>query len=92
MNSTGMKVEDGNATIQTILAEVLEVEVTKLEESGRFYEDYGADSLAALEILSRIEVELGVEVPETELFRIVSLASLRQVVAEYQGAPRDGDA
>ena len=45
--------------VREIISEVLELEPGELTDDGSFVEDYGADSLRAIEILAQLEKKYG---------------------------------
>ena len=69
--------------LREIVADVLEVEPEELTDDGHFVEEYEADSLRAIEILSRIDKKYGVEIPQEELPRMDTLTHTYEVVAAY---------
>ncbi|MCG8549041.1 MAG: acyl carrier protein [Desulfobacterales bacterium] len=63
--------------IKTIVMDVCELEEKKLQNpEARFAEDLGVDSMAALEIVSKIEKTLRLPIPEE---RIPDMRSLKDV-------------
>jgi acyl carrier protein len=73
-----------------IVTEVLELEPGELTETGSFVDDYSADSLMAIEILARIERDLGVSLAQDDLPEMTNLAAVYSVVARHAGW-EDGD-
>lgn len=73
------------AVVRAIIIDVLEVEEGDLTRTSLFIEDLGADSLAAIEILSRLEQELGLTIAQEDLFRMTDLDA---VLAVLNGAER----
>jgi len=71
--------------LREITAEVLELEPEEVTDTADFVEDYGADSLRAIEILARIEKKYRVEIPQHELPQMNNLLAVRDVVARYAG-------
>lgn len=69
--------------LREITADVLEIEPEELTDEGHFVEEYEADSLRAIEILSRIDKKYGIEIPQEELPRMDNLIHVYEVVAEY---------
>ena len=67
--------------IQNMLAEALNVPVEKVLPEAKIVEDLGADSLDVVELLSRLEDEYGVMIPDDEVESIVTVAD---VVAEIE--------
>ncbi|WP_284506149.1 acyl carrier protein [Streptomyces cellostaticus] len=66
--------------VREIICNVLELEEGELSPSGRFREDYGADSMNAVEIQSQIEVALDVEIERDDLRRMVDLATVLAIL------------
>ena len=71
--------------IREIAAEVLEIEPEEIRETSSFAEEHEADSLRAIEILARIEKKYGVEIPQSDLPKMVNLRAVYDVVAQYAG-------
>ncbi|WP_159943616.1 MULTISPECIES: acyl carrier protein [unclassified Nocardiopsis] len=72
--------------LREIVADVLEVEPEEITETGLFAEEHEADSLQAIEVLARIEKNLRVAVPQSELPNMGSLEGVHRVVSQYKGA------
>ncbi|HKS98289.1 MAG TPA: acyl carrier protein [Rugosimonospora sp.] len=70
------------AKIKEIVCEILEIDPAQLTDTSRFKEDHEADSLGAIEILSALERELGVEIEQEELTRMVNLDGVVAVVED----------
>ncbi|GHA72413.1 acyl carrier protein [Streptomyces termitum] len=68
-------------TVRAIIVDILELEDDELTATSLFIEDHGADSLGAIEILSRIEKELGVVIPQEDLVKLVNLEAVLGVLA-----------
>lgn len=71
--------------LREIVAEVLELEPGDVTDVADFVDEYGADSLRAIEILARIEKRYRVEIPQSELPRMQNLRAVYQEVARYAG-------
>lgn len=71
--------------IRRIVAEIIEVEEPELDPDGHFENDYGADSLSRIAILSGIEKELNIVIPQTELPRITCLNNIYALIGELTG-------
>ncbi|MFJ8014483.1 acyl carrier protein [Streptomyces sp. NPDC096339] len=67
--------------VRAIIVDILELEDDELTNTSLFVEDHGADSLGAIEILSRIEKELGVVIPQDDLVKLVNLDAVLDVLA-----------
>lgn len=79
-NKTEMSVIEN---IKKIVVDVFEIDDQELTPKGDFVDEYDADSLAALELLSRIDRELNVKIPENVIPEINCLDDL---IAAYQQA------
>jgi acyl carrier protein len=52
--------------VKEIIAEELNVPMSKLTDSASFQEDLGADSLAIIELIMRIEEAFDLDIPDKE--------------------------
>lgn len=77
-----MKVEKLNE-LKTLVAEILEMEVTELTDTGHLINEHGADSMRTIEILDSIERTYQIEIPQEELPKMVSLVEIYNVVNKY---------
>ncbi len=71
--------------LKEIAVEVLEIEDDELTDTSLFIDDHEADSLRAIEILARIEKKYKVDIPQSELPKMVNLREVYNVVAQYAG-------
>ena len=62
--------------VRTALAEYLKRDVTMIKPGDALREDRGLDSLTTLELLYRIEEEFDLEVPDTDLPGLVTVADV----------------
>ncbi len=67
--------------IQALLAEVLNIPVEKFSPDAKIVEDLGADSLDVVELLSQLEDEYGITIPDDE---VESLITVADVAAELE--------
>jgi acyl carrier protein len=67
--------------IQEMLAEALNLPVEKVTADAKIVEDLGADSLDVVELLSRLEDEYGVTIPDED---VETLATVGDVAAEIE--------
>jgi acyl carrier protein len=68
------------------LAEELEVDVEKIQETTRFKEDLDADSLDLYELVMELEDRYGVAVSEQEAARIETVGDAVAFVVEHAPA------
>ncbi len=71
--------------IREIVAEVLELEPEEISETSHFIGEHEADSLRAIEILARLEKKYKVEIPQSELPKMINLTEVYNVLAEHAG-------
>jgi acyl carrier protein len=69
--------------LRHITAEVLELDPEEIADDADFVEAYGADSLRAIELLARIEKRYKLEIPQSELPNMQSLAATYHLVSRY---------
>ena len=62
--------------IQAMLAEALNLPLEKVTPNAKIVEDLGADSLDVVELLSRLEDEYGVMIPDEEVENLVTVADV----------------
>jgi acyl carrier protein len=67
--------------IQEMLAEALNLPAEKVTADAKIVEDLGADSLDVVELLSRLEDEYGVTIPDED---VENLATVGDVAAEIE--------
>lgn len=62
--------------IQAMLAEALNLPVEKVAPEAKIVEDLGADSLDVVELLSRLEDEFGIIIPDDEVENLVTVGDV----------------
>ena len=62
--------------IQAMLAEALNLPVEKVTPDAKIVEDLGADSLDVVELLSRLEDEFGIVIPDDEVENLVTVGDV----------------
>ena len=62
--------------IQSLLAEALNLPAEKVTPDSKIVEDLGADSLDVVELLSQLEAENGVVIPDEEVEGLVTVADV----------------
>ncbi|MFF2776931.1 acyl carrier protein [Streptomyces sp. NPDC058052] len=78
--------EDIRAGIRGIVAEVLEVDASDLTEDSSFVDDFDADSLLVIEIISRFERDLRIRIPKDELAELDTLPEAYELVGKHYAA------
>lgn len=83
---TAVEQADRTAQIRDIAADVLSAEPGDVEAARSFKDDLDADSLLAIELLTRLEKHFDVAIADSELPRLVTnLRTAYEVVAESAG-------
>lgn len=67
--------------IQSMLAEALNLPIEKVTADAKIVDDLGADSLDVVELLSQLEDEYGIIIPDEE---VESLVTVGDVVTELE--------
>ncbi|MBQ8319554.1 MAG: acyl carrier protein [Clostridia bacterium] len=67
--------------IQEMLAEELNISADKVTADAKIVEDLGADSLDVVELLSRLEDEFGIVIPDED---VEGLVTVGDVAAELE--------
>ena len=68
--------------MKEIVCEILELEEDEVTPEGLFAEEYGADSLRAIEILAALEKEFHIVIDQDELAGMVNLNGIAEVLDE----------
>lgn len=69
--------------IRGIIAEILEKDPQEVTPEAKFFEDLGADSMMALEILTAIEKKYKITIPENKLTQIATLKDTVALAKEF---------
>ncbi|MFJ8314109.1 MULTISPECIES: acyl carrier protein [unclassified Streptomyces] len=75
--------------IREIVIDVLELDDGELTDTSHFVDDHDADSLLAIEILARIERDLGVIIPQDDLAELTTLENVYTIVARNKAGGGD---
>ena len=62
--------------IQAMLAEALNLPLEKVGADAKIVEDLGADSLDVVELLSRLEDEFGITIPDEDVENLVTVGDV----------------
>jgi acyl carrier protein len=78
--------EDYKDEIRSLVAQIGEVDISRIADDTHLSNDLGLDSLRALELMVALEDKFKIRVPEEELGRFTNVSSLAELVIELQGA------
>ena len=70
--------------IQAMLAEALNLPLEKVTPDAKIVDDLGADSLDVVELLSQLEDEYGIMIPDDEVENLVTVADVAAEVEKLQ--------
>ena len=62
--------------IQSMLADALDLPLEKVTADAKIVDDLGADSLDVVELLSQLEDEFGIIIPDDEVENLVTVADV----------------
>ena len=62
--------------VQAMLADALGLSASEIKPESRIIEDLGADSLDVVELLSRLEDEYGVTIPDDDVENLKTVADV----------------
>ena len=68
--------------IKEIVVDKLDVNANKINEDAKFIEDLGADSLDTVELIMQFEEEFGLEIPDLEAEKILSVKDALKYISE----------
>jgi len=60
--------------VKEVVVEQLSVDAGEVKEESRFVEDLGADSLDVVELVMALEEKFGIEIPDEDAEKIVTVA------------------
>ena len=66
--------------IQEMLSEALNLPLDKVTPDAKIVDDLGADSLDVVELLSQLEDEYGITIPDDEVETLVTVADVAKEV------------
>jgi len=72
--------------LKKIVAEQLGVDESKIVPAARFTEDLNADSLDLVEMIMSLEEEFGVEIPDEDAEKILSVQNAIDYIDAHQEA------
>ena len=66
--------------VQEMLAEALNISASKVSPDARIIDDLGADSLDVVELLSRLEEEFGIIIPDEDVEGLATVKDVADVI------------
>ena len=68
--------------IKNIIIEQLQVSETAITEEASFIDDLGADSLDLVELIMALEEEFGIEIPDADAEKVVTVGDVVSYIKE----------
>ena len=68
--------------IKNIIIEQLQVSEATVTEEASFIDDLGADSLDLVELIMALEEEFGIEIPDTDAEKVVTVGDVVSYIKE----------
>ena len=70
--------------VKDIICEQLGVEEDEITPDAKFIEDLGADSLDTVELIMALEEEFGIEVPDEQAEKLLTVGDVVKYIEEHQ--------
>jgi len=70
--------------VKEVVAEQLSVEASEIKEDSKFVEDLGADSLDVVELVMALEEKFGIEIPDEDAEKIVTVADAVKYIESHK--------
>jgi acyl carrier protein len=71
--------------IKQIIADQLGVKKEEVTDSAKFVDDLGADSLDTVELVMALEEEFGIEIPDEEAEKLITVGDALRYIEEKAG-------
>ena len=68
--------------VKSIIAEQLGVKKEEVKEDSKFIDDLGADSLDTVELVMALEEEFGIEIPDEDAEKMVTVGQAIKYIEE----------
>lgn len=77
-----MSSEEVFEKVKAIIVEQLQVNEETVTEEASFIDDLGADSLDLVELIMALEEEFGIEIPDADAEKVVTVADVVNYIKE----------
>ena len=71
--------------IKQIIADQLGVKKDEVTDNAKFVDDLGADSLDTVELVMALEEEFGIEIPDEEAEKLITVGDALRYIEEKAG-------
>ena len=77
-----METEEIFEKVKTVIVEQLGIDEESVKMDSSFLDDLGADSLDIVEFIMALEEELGLEIPDEDVEKIVTVKDVVEYISE----------
>ena len=77
-----METEDIFEKVKTVIVEQLGIDEANVRMESSFLDDLGADSLDIVEFIMALEEEFGLEIPDEDVEKIVTVKDVVEYISE----------
>ena len=70
-------------SIKRIVSAIIEISDDEIDINASFFDDYGMDSLKALEILAEVENKYKITIDPEKLMQMTSISEVVKITQEY---------
>ena len=77
-----METEEIFEKVKTVIVEQLGIDEASVRMDSSFLDDLGADSLDIVEFIMALEEEFGIEIPDEDVEKIVTVKDVVEYIAE----------
>ena len=81
-----MSLEDD---VRKIIVDQLGVDAAQVTTEARFIDDLGADSLDTVELIMALEEKFGIEVPDEDAEKLVTVGKAIEYIEKKLGEPKE---
>lgn len=78
-----MNRDDVKARVYKVIAQVLKIEESQIEETNSFTADLGAESVQSVELMAGFEEEFDIEMDEDEALEVQDVAGAIDFIGRY---------
>jgi acyl carrier protein len=78
-----MNIEEVNARVKKVIADVLEKNVTDIGDNANFVNDLGASSIQSIRLIAGFEEEFGIEMDEEKSLQVQTVSGAVTFINAY---------
>jgi long-chain acyl-CoA synthetase len=77
--------------LKQLIADLIKMPIEQVKISSNLYNDLGVDSLMKVELLSSIEKQFGVHIPDEAAYELTTLSDVVRFLKEYKSGRKDDE-